>query len=81
MGRKNRGRSAYFRVSLTLPKELDSYLENLGSDIKAAGGFKLAKTEIIRALIMVSSELKLDLNNIDDENELKNRILNALKNN
>lgn len=69
----------YFRVPLTLPKELDIYLQKIGTEAKASGGFKLAKTTIIRALIKTMMDLEVDLSNVKDEDELKIRVLRALK--
>jgi hypothetical protein len=69
----------YFRVPLTLPRELDLFLQRVGSDAKAGGGFKLAKTTIIRALIRVMMDAKLDSSGIKDEFELQDKIKAAIK--
>ena len=72
-------RSSYFRVSLTLPRKLDNFLETLSSEARAKGGFKLAKTEIVRALIMAMMELNVNVEGVKDEEELKARIIEAAK--
>lgn len=74
-------KAGYFRVSLTLPKNLDDYLEMLGSDIKSKGGFKLAKTEIIRAMIRAMMTLKPELKNIKSEQDLESKILASFRKN
>jgi len=77
---KKESKADYFRVPLTLPKELDLFLQKIGTEAKVRGGFKLAKTTIIRALVKAMMELDVDLVGVKDEEELKRRILNALKN-
>jgi len=69
----------YFRVPLTLPKELDLFLQKVGAEARATGGFKLPKTLIIRSLIKAMQELDVDVSGIKDEDELKARVLTALK--
>jgi len=69
----------YFRVPLTLPKELDVFLQKVGTEARSSGGFKLPKTLIIRSLIKAMRELDVDVSGIKDEDELKSRVLTALK--
>jgi hypothetical protein len=80
-GFPSESKADYFRVSLTLPKELDDFLEKIGSEAKYNGGFKLAKTMIIRAMIRAMMQLKIDLKNVKLEDELEDRITSALKKN
>jgi len=74
-------KAGYFRVSLTLPKNLDDYLEMMGSDIKGSGGFKLAKTEIIRAMIRAMMTMKFDIKQVKSEEDLEGKILASLRKN
>ncbi|OGF48577.1 MAG: hypothetical protein A2231_11330 [Candidatus Firestonebacteria bacterium RIFOXYA2_FULL_40_8] len=76
---KKESKANYFRVPLTLPKELDVFLQKVGTEAKTSGGFKLPKTLIIRSLIRAMMELDVDVGGVKEEEELKSRILEALK--
>ncbi|PKL92703.1 MAG: hypothetical protein CVV21_02800 [Candidatus Goldiibacteriota bacterium HGW-Goldbacteria-1] len=80
-GNSTETKADYFRVSLTLPKELDDYLEKFGSEAKSKGGFKLAKTTIIRSMVRALMHLKVDLQGVKQEEELEKRIEAAFKKN
>lgn len=69
----------YFRVQITMPRQLNDWMEDLGSEAKELGGFKLSKTQIVRSLIdaLQQVEDKLDLTNVRDEEVLTERILDA----
>ena len=64
-----------------MPLDLADYLSELGSEAKHGGGFKLAKTTIIKALIRamktIDEKVKIDLSGVKDEDELKERLLDA----
>ena len=80
--RKSTGRpdkSKHYRAELTLPESLDQYLSEFGRESRSTGGYKLAKTEIIRALIKVLMKLKVDVSGVKDEDELVERIMSAIK--
>ncbi len=81
IGNSTETKADYFRVSLTLPKELDDYLEKFGSEAKSKGGFKLAKTTIIRSMIRSMMQLKVDLKDVKQEEDLEKRIEAAFKKN
>lgn len=72
-------KSKYFRTNLTLPKSLDTFLENMGAEARSLGGRKLAKTEVIRSLIRFLAGLKVDLSGVKDEDELLVRLKQAVK--
>lgn len=78
-GRKDK--SKHFRAELTLPESLDSFLSEFGRESRSTGGYKLAKTEIIRALIKVLMKLnkQIDITGVKDEDELVERIMSAIK--
>lgn len=69
----------YIRVNLTLPDELDRVLQELGNDARATGGYKLPKTMIMRALVRLLMELELDPSGVKTEDELLERIKEAVK--
>lgn len=72
-------KSDYIRVNLTLPDELDRVLQELGNDARATGGYKLPKTMIMRALVRLLMTLELDPSGVKTEDELLERILQAIK--
>lgn len=72
-------KSEYIRVNLTLPDELDRVLQELGNDARAAGGYKLPKTMIMRALIRLLMTLDIDPSGVKTEEELLERITQATK--
>ncbi|MDZ7838861.1 MAG: hypothetical protein U5N58_13505 [Actinomycetota bacterium] len=39
----------YFRVPITMPSAMVSFLENMGIECKKSGGHKIANTEIVRS--------------------------------
>ncbi|MCG2790934.1 MAG: hypothetical protein L6305_04180 [Actinomycetia bacterium] len=41
----------YFRVPITMPSNMVSFLENLGIECKKSGGHKIANTMIVRSAI------------------------------
>ena len=65
----------YIRLNLTLPDELDRMLQEFGSDARAAGGYKIPKTMIIRALIRLLMTLEVDLNGVRTEEDLLRSLL------
>ena len=69
-----------FKVHVPMDKELIKWLENVGIEAKESGGFKLAKSVIIRACIRAVMSLPpIDLSGVKDENELAKRIVKAMK--
>lgn len=81
MKTQNSGSSAsnYIRLNLTLPDELDRMLQEFGSDARAAGGYKIPKTTIIRALIRLLMTLEVDLSGIKTEEDLLRSFLLAIR--
>ena len=71
-------KSEYIRVNLTLPDELDRVLQELGNDTRAAGGYKIPKTMIMRALVRLLMTLNIDSSGVKTEDELLERILQAV---
>ncbi|HZD59489.1 MAG TPA: hypothetical protein VE439_03405 [Anaerolineae bacterium] len=71
------GKEDYLRVPITMPEEMFTYLETVSVKSKVSGGRKLANTAIVRACIMAMMDLDVDVNGVRDEEDLKNRILQA----
>ena len=69
----------YFRVPITMPSNMVSFLENLGIECKKSGGHKVANTEIVRALIKLLMDLDVDLSGIKSEEELESRLKDAAR--
>ena len=74
----NDSKSNYIRVNLTLPDELDRVLQELGNDARATGGYKIPKTMIMRALVRLLMELDVDPSGIKTEDELLERLVQAI---
>jgi hypothetical protein len=71
-------KSDYIRVNLTLPDELDRVLQELGNDARATGGYKIPKTMIMRALVRLLMELDVDPSGVKTEDELLERLMQAI---
>lgn len=69
----------YFRVPITMPSGMVSFLENLGIECKRAGGHKIANTEIVRTLIKLLMDLDVDLSGVKTEEELEARLKDAAR--
>ena len=68
-----------FRVPISITKEMESWLQELSSQMKSSGGYKLPKSYIIRALLDAAMNLKIDVSNVKTEEELVKRIKSAIK--
>jgi len=71
--------SSYIRLNLTLPDELDRMLQEFGSDARSAGGYKIPKTTIIRALIRLLMTLEVDLSGVKTEEDLLRSLLLSIR--
>ena len=69
----------YFRVPITMPSSMVSYLENLGIECKKSGGHKIANTMIVRSAIRLLMDLDLDISGVKSEEELEKRIKKAAR--
>lgn len=69
--------SDYIRLNLTLPDELDRMLQESGIDARAAGGYKIPKTTIIRSLIRMLMILGVDPSGVKTEEDLLRSLLLA----
>ena len=68
-----------FRVSISITKEMESWLQELSSQMKSSGGYKLPKSYINRALLNAAMKLDIDVSGVKTEDELVERILKAVK--
>ena len=59
----------YFRVPITMPSDMVSFLENLGVECRKSGGHKIANTMIVRSLIRLLISLDLDISGVKSEEE------------
>ena len=69
----------YFRVPITMPSDMVSFLENLGVECRKSGGHKIANTMIVRSLIRLLISLDLDISGVKSEEELEKRIKDAAR--
>ncbi len=69
----------YFRVPITMPSSMVSFLENLGIECKKSGGHKIANTETVRVMIKLLMDLDVDLNGIKTEEEFEARVKDAAR--
>jgi len=69
-----------YKVHVPMDKELIQWLENTGIEAKESGGFKLAKSVIIRACVRSVMKLPaIDLTGVKDGEELTKRIIKVMK--
>lgn len=72
-----------FRTSLTIPNDLDHFLNTLGLEMRENNGRKLGKTEIIRSLVKVTKKLyengKLNIDDIKSEEDFEKKLFEAFR--
>jgi hypothetical protein len=68
-----------FRVPISITKEMEDWLQDLGNQMKSSGGYKLPKSYIIRALLEAAMTFKIDVCQIKTEEELVKRIKDSVK--
>ncbi len=69
----------YFRIPITMPSGMVSFLENLGIECKKSGGHKIANTMIVRCALRLLMDMNLDISGVKTEDELEKRIKEAAK--
>jgi len=69
----------HFRIPMTVTQDMDSFLVKLGEDARAGGGHKLAKTEILRGVILFLMKIKLSLSGAKTEEDVTDRILQVVR--
>ncbi len=63
--------------SITLTKKNIDFLDSLSQKSKSSNGIKLSKSSIARALLSISKDLEIDVSNVKNPEELKDRIIEA----
>jgi Arc/MetJ-type ribon-helix-helix transcriptional regulator len=64
----------YRKFCITLPEDLESFVDDLVRDVRKKKGFRLSKSEVIRAALKYMKSLDLNLESVKDENDLIERI-------
>ncbi len=72
-------RADYKKVIITMPARMIEFLDSIGQKSRRTHGYKVANTEIVRALITASKKLKINFEGLKSEEELVARILEAAK--
>ena len=68
-----------YRFHIPMTENQIKFLDELGMEAKRTGGYKLAKTVIIRACLEVLKKLNINLQGVKTEKDLTERILEAVK--
>jgi len=68
-----------FRVPVSITREMEAWFQNLSSEMKATGGYKLPKSYILRSILNSIMKLEIDVSGIKTEKDLEKKILEALK--
>lgn len=68
-----------YRFHIPMTEDQIKFLDQLGMEAKRTGGYKLAKTVIIRACLEALKKLSIDLRGVKTEKELTGRILEAIR--
>ena len=63
-----------FRMTLSLTKKQINFLDNILRSCGHINGKRLGRAAIIRALLSIAKELKIDVAGVKSEKQLKNRI-------
>jgi len=69
----------YFRIPITMPSSMVSFLENMGIECKKSGGHKIANTMIVRCALRLLMDMNMDISGVKSEDELEKRIKEAAK--
>ncbi len=72
-------RKDLFRVPISITKDMETWLQDLAIKMKESGGYKLPKSYVIRGLLDAAMNLKIDVSGVKSEDELKERLLEAIK--
>jgi len=72
-------RAEFKKVTVTMPSTALEYLETIGQRSRRTGGYKIAKTEIVRAMVSACKKMNVDFSNLKSEKDITARILEAAK--
>ena len=73
----NRLKKSTISSSITLTKKNIDFLDSLSQKSRHSSGIKLSKSSIVRALLSISKDLEIDVSNVKNQDELKDRIIEA----
>ena len=73
------GRNQYHRISITLSKTNLRFIESLRQMIFDRTGRSLGKTEIVRAALKLAEQLRINADNVTDEESLYDAMREALE--
>ena len=76
---RERQSSRLHRIPIILPEEQYAFLLEIGLKSLTSGGKRLSHSAIVRAALAYIAGLDLDLAGVQDETDLKDRIVKALK--
>jgi len=68
-----------FRIPVTITPEMEAWFQNISNTMKSTGGYKMPRSYIARAFLNAMMTLKIDVSGVKAEEELKKRILEAIK--
>ncbi len=66
-------------MTITLPPDLETFLDSLRERIRDLGGSSLGRTEIIRAALEYIKLMEIDCKGIQDEKDLLEQLIKAIK--
>ncbi len=69
----------YFRIPITMPSGMVSFLENMGIECRKSGGHKIANTMIVRCALKLLMDMNIDISGVKSEEELEKRIKEAAR--
>ena len=72
-------RADFKKVTITMPSTTLEYLETIGQRSRRTGGYKIAKTEIVRAMVTACKKLSVDFSSVKSEKDIASRILEAAR--
>jgi len=70
---------SYTKFSISFSRDVERFLDRVKDEIRDKGGKRISRSEIIRAALRYVQSLKVDLENVEDEDELLERFKTANK--
>ena len=76
------GRGDYRKITITLPRDLEDFLDDVRKKIRDRTGRSITRTEIVRAALELVREKKINFTDkIKNEQDLLNQLKKAFKGN
>lgn len=76
---KKQPKNTYTKKTMTMPDSMLVHLETIGQISNRTGGHKLAKTEIVRAMVTAMSKMKIDVTGLKNRKDLDERIMASIR--